>query len=252
MIETILFDLYKTLLDVSLDEDSSAFWSRFAGFLRSKGVEADEIRLRQRFYALRDRAREREADGFVMDQILGELLSAPAAGESQPVALRDMGAAFRTLSTQSLTLRPYTVPLLNAVKASHCRTGLVSNTEAVLTNADLDQTGLRKWFDVIILSSEVGTKKPDQQIFAMALDATSTKANQAVFVGDNFEEDILGAHRAGLRSLYLNSGGEHFAKEILGSGPEIVGAFPELTSILRGLEKLGWSGKASDVLSPLG
>ena len=251
MIETILFDLYKTLLDISVDEDSSAFWSQFADFLRSKGVKADWNRLQERFYALRDRAREREADGFIMDRVLGELLPASGPGASRPVALEDMGAAFRTLSTQSLTLRPYTVPLLNAVKASGCKTGLVSNTEAILTNADLAQAGLNKYFDVIILSSMVRVKKPDPQIFAMALDATSTEADRAVFVGDNFEEDILGAHRAGLHSLYLNSEGEYFAKEDLGEGPEVVGAFPELTSILPGLEKLGWRGKAADALSPL-
>ncbi len=101
-------------------------------------------------------------------------------------------------------VKPYAAPLLAAIRESGCRTGLVSNTEAVLTRLDLRRSGLRHHFDTVILSSEVGLTKPDPRIFALALHRLQVGPGSAVFVGDDLEADIVDAQEAGLRSLFIN------------------------------------------------
>ena len=62
----------------------------------------------------------------------------------------------------------------------------------------LDELALRPFFDVVVVSGDVGVKKPDPAIFAPALEQTGLVADEALFVGDSPEDDIAGARAAGL------------------------------------------------------
>jgi putative hydrolase of the HAD superfamily len=67
----------------------------------------------------------------------------------------------------------------------------------------LDKFGLRKLFDVILVSREVGWVKPSPKIFQAALSSLRLKGSQCVFVGDDAEADISGAKGVGMRTIFL-------------------------------------------------
>jgi putative hydrolase of the HAD superfamily len=68
----------------------------------------------------------------------------------------------------------------------------------------LDHNGL--CFDLLVDSETAGCYKPEPRIFQQACDALSLPASEAVMVGDTPETDVRGAHRAGLRAVWLNRG----------------------------------------------
>ncbi|KAL6186859.1 hypothetical protein ACLB2K_042978 [Fragaria x ananassa] len=53
-------------------------------------------------------------------------------------------------------------------------------------------------FDAVIISSEVGSEKPDANIFKAALDQTHADAGKAVHVGDDEKADKVGANAVGI------------------------------------------------------
>ena len=68
----------------------------------------------------------------------------------------------------------------------------------------LDGTGIRKFFQNIIISEHVGFKKPDVNIFYYAVDSAKTTAAECMMIGDGLEVDVLGAQNAGWDAVYFN------------------------------------------------
>ncbi|CDW86356.1 inositol-tetrakisphosphate 1-kinase [Stylonychia lemnae] len=60
-------------------------------------------------------------------------------------------------------------------------------------------------FDCFITSGEVGFRKPDPQILQFILDRYPQVQNhEIVYIGDSLAKDILCAHRAGIRSIFMS------------------------------------------------
>lgn len=68
----------------------------------------------------------------------------------------------------------------------------------------LDRMELRSHFDLILASGEIGVSKPEPGIFFAALDRMEAKAEQALYVGDNYWADVIGARRAGVTPVLLD------------------------------------------------
>ena len=84
------------------------------------------------------------------------------------------------------------------------RLGLISNAGDAKDALTLfDKTQLRHFFEVVIISAEVGVRKPAARIFELALKQMGIQPHQAVMVGDTLGADILGAHNAGLSSIWI-------------------------------------------------
>ena len=83
---------------------------------------------------------------------------------------------------------------LARLRAAGIRLGIVSNSDGRVEQA-LEAAGLRDYFDVVVDSALVGVEKPDPAIFRAALDALGVAAGEALYVGDLYEVDVLGARR---------------------------------------------------------
>jgi putative hydrolase of the HAD superfamily len=85
------------------------------------------------------------------------------------------------------------------------RLGLITNREDLeRLNTQLDEIGLRLYFDWLVAAGEAGVSKPDPAIFHLALERAGVPAGQALYVGDNYWADVVGAERAGLRAVLLD------------------------------------------------
>jgi putative hydrolase of the HAD superfamily len=131
----------------------------------------------------------------------------------------------------SIRFRPYgdAAPALAALRASGLRLAIVSNWDCSLRSV-LADLGLAAAVDDVIVSAEVGAAKPDPRIFRAALEHLRCEPENALFVGDSLETDVLGARAAGLRALLLQRNGasaqEQDVERIFGLGelPELVAA----------------------------
>jgi HAD superfamily hydrolase (TIGR01549 family) len=105
----------------------------------------------------------------------------------------------------SLQLRQDAKRLLK--KASELgKVGLVSNfTYAPVIYASLRKLGLNNFFNAVVVSEQIGWRKPHKIIFDQALRALHVTAEEAVYVGDSPLEDIYGAKKAGLKVVFVSS-----------------------------------------------
>jgi putative hydrolase of the HAD superfamily len=71
-------------------------------------------------------------------------------------------------------------------------------------NADLGVIGIGHHFAFSLGAREHGAAKPEPSIFHAACDRLGLPREQVLHVGDHVEMDVAGAHRAGLRSCWLN------------------------------------------------
>src|SRR5262245_56249570 len=67
--------------------------------------------------------------------------------------------------------------------------------------------GLSRHFVFVLDWYEVGVEKPDPRIFRLALERAGVRAEEAVYVGDLYSVDVLGARAAGLSAVLLDPGG---------------------------------------------
>ena len=82
---------------------------------------------------------------------------------------------------------------------------LLTNGSPDLQNTKLTITPeLVPYFDQIVISGAFGRGKPDVTIFEHALSLMNINSDEAIMVGDNLMTDILGASRAGMKSVWIN------------------------------------------------
>jgi putative hydrolase of the HAD superfamily len=91
---------------------------------------------------------------------------------------------------------------LERLRSAGLRLGVVSNSDGRVEEA-LEAAGLREFFDVVVDSALVGVEKPDPRIFHAALDALGVAPEEALYVGDLYEVDVVGARAAGIEAVLL-------------------------------------------------
>ena len=123
------------------------------------------------------------------------------------------------------SVRDRTQQALARLKAAGLRLGIVSNSDGRVEEA-LTASGLRDLFDVVIDSGVVGVEKPDPAIFRAALDALDVRPEEALYVGDLYEIDVIGARAAGIEAVLLtpSSPGPERPCRTAGSIDELVDA----------------------------
>jgi FMN phosphatase YigB (HAD superfamily) len=75
-------------------------------------------------------------------------------------------------------------------------------------NKVINRLDLKHWFKGFILSCEIGTRKPDPDIFEEALRLAGVEAHTAVMIGDNWKTDILGAVGRKIPAIFLDRSGQ--------------------------------------------
>ena len=105
--------------------------------------------------------------------------------------------------TSYYALAATTHALLDALRRRDLKLALVSNTASPewLLRPVLERQGLVERVDAIVLSSEVGKRKPNPAIFERALAELDVRPEDALFVGDRLGADVGGASRVGMRTV---------------------------------------------------
>lgn len=93
------------------------------------------------------------------------------------------------------------LPVLDELRRREVATALLSNV-GVDIRPVLDRSGLAERLDATVLSFEVGSVKPEPDIFAHAIEQLGASAEQTLMVGDSWRDDG-GAAALGIRTLIL-------------------------------------------------
>jgi putative hydrolase of the HAD superfamily len=105
----------------------------------------------------------------------------------------------------SLELRPCVKRLLKKASMEY-KLGIISNfTYAPVIYAGLRNLDINQFFNVVLISEDVGWRKPHIKIFKEALKKLGITAKEAVYVGDSPAEDIMGAKAVGMKTIFVPS-----------------------------------------------
>jgi putative hydrolase of the HAD superfamily len=125
-------------------------------------------------------------------------------GINDPVFGYELGELFPEERRKAPFVYEETFSILDALKGKY-QMLLLTNGSPDLQNTKLEITSeLVPYFDQIVISGEFGRGKPDPTIFDHALSRISLQKNEVIMVGDNLMTDILGANRAGIKSVWIN------------------------------------------------
>ena len=92
--------------------------------------------------------------------------------------------------------------------APHYRLGLLSNFDDAQCGREvLLDTGVADLFEAVIISAEVGLRKPNPQIYQRMLTMLQLEPHEVLFVGDTPREDVLGPQRAAMRMAWISKRG---------------------------------------------
>ena len=103
---------------------------------------------------------------------------------------------------------PDSAPAVAAIREAGIRVCIGSNFDARLFGVVAGLPELAGLLDAIVVSSEVGYRKPHPAFFRAACGRLGLPADRVLSVGDDLENDVLGARRAGRQALFLSRRGE--------------------------------------------
>ncbi|HLC40504.1 MAG TPA: HAD-IA family hydrolase [Methylomirabilota bacterium] len=93
--------------------------------------------------------------------------------------------------------------LLEQLTGSGIQLGVISNSNGSVRQI-LEATGLAAHLQFILDSAVVGVEKPDPKIFRLALNEAGVEPRQAMYIGDLYSVDVLGARGVGMQAVLLD------------------------------------------------
>jgi putative hydrolase of the HAD superfamily len=206
-LRAVLFDAGNTLLSLEYDRLARRVGQAVGRLLTARALELAEARAAQ-VLERRD-GRDRERASRYLETLFLEA-GVPAGHRALVRATLLQLHRERHLWSRAA---PGAEPALVRLAAAGLRLGVVSNSDGRCEEA-LVTAGLRAHFDVVIDSDVVGVEKPDPAIFAAALGALGVAPGEALYVGDVYEVDVVGARGAGLEAILLDPLGRHAGRDV--------------------------------------
>lgn len=126
-----------------------------------------------------------------------------------------------------ISLTPTVEAMLDACLAARMPMAIVTNGNAQHQWDKVRWLGLTRWVprELVVVSGDVGATKPDRAIFDEALRRLGVQAANAWFVGDTWENDIVGSTRAGWHTLWFNR--RHYERPAGDVVPDVTAATEE-------------------------
>jgi putative hydrolase of the HAD superfamily len=178
-------------LDETLYSREDAFWSWIESEVQAAAAAPEELD-RRKVAALDQRGRgDKQALLAYLDSVFG--------WQQTP---QDRQRRFRSGISGTARLAPGVKESLQRI-ASQLKLGLISNGTGATQRQKLKALEVESVFDPIVISEEVGFRKPDARIFELAIHDWHMPADSILFVGDDAATDIGGARAAGMRTLQV-------------------------------------------------
>ena len=102
---------------------------------------------------------------------------------------------------KQLKLVPGALVLLDFLHHRY-KMSIITNGFREVQGEKLLQSGLKKYFDKVFISEEVGAQKPHKKIFEHAVKSMNAPKKKSLMIGDSWDADIVGARLFGMDQVY--------------------------------------------------
>jgi putative hydrolase of the HAD superfamily len=207
MIQAILFDFGNTLVSTELDWEVIIDQNidSLLTYLDSVGIKVDKETFGKSFLSVRDqnfKKAERELREYTAEESLSQMLAQFGIINVAPEILEQGVNAFFAPELNLYPVFPDVPEVLTELKSRGYKLAIVSNaTSGRLIRKAAAGRDLTQYFETIIVSADIGYRKPHPKIFQLALDFLKVKPEQTVMVGDLLDYDIIGAQKLGMKTI---------------------------------------------------
>ncbi len=216
MIKAVFFDFYHTLVRYEPPREELE-----AEALKEFGIDVSPEVFRRPLVT---------ADEFIYQEIARRPLGQRSQEEKMALYAQYQGIVLREAGIEAdqkliltllgkmqqldmkLVLFDDVAPALADLKSKGLILGLISNVEHDITPT-LNELGLPSWLGIVV-TSDCGFNKPQPEIFREALRRAGVQPSEAVYVGDQYQVDVIGANGAGMKGVLLDRHG--YFEEITG------------------------------------
>ncbi len=147
-----------------------------------------------------------------------------------PALVAEMHLAHIQAVIDSFALPTAHRSLLEELGTSH-RLAIFSNFDYAPALIQLLQaTGIHDWFSPVVISDQIGYRKPGRAAFSQALAMTGLPTEEILFVGDSLAEDVAGAREVGLDVAWISPRGESPPAD--NAPTYVIGGLPALKGLL--------------------
>jgi HAD superfamily hydrolase (TIGR01549 family) len=130
-----------------------------------------------------------------------------ACGCSDESLARQASQIHRRLGREAHRLFDDVLEFFAAAKTARVPLALITNGASDTQRDKLRVLDLEQWFEVVVISGEVGIAKPDASVFELALNKLAVERENVWHVGDSLTADVAGAKAAGLTAVWINRRG---------------------------------------------
>ena len=211
MVEAVLFDCWGTLVQAPGLTSRGSTSRTLQGVLLARGLDIERDVFRKAYAAVaRKQNEEANVDWGELDHVERLRQTLKLSGFDDPkfeTVVQEIWAEYLLEWPKQSTLYDGTTPLLNSIKGEY-RLGLVTNYPDGPTAREVFRKfGFDSIFESLVISGEIGYRKPRRIIFDEALTELNVLPEDAVMVGDTVLADVVGPKQIGMKAILIDEDG---------------------------------------------
>jgi putative hydrolase of the HAD superfamily len=218
--KAVLFDWAYTLVDLVNEEDRTAL-NQVHNHLQEQGFVLPGFQqwydtYHRLFFGMIEISRPTHREAR-FDHVLNFLLMQNNIELNGKVRFEDLLKIYYDEIYSHRKVYPEMIEILVALQKAGIRMGIISNTTNPGFMKDYEQSLLKltPYFEFSIYSSEVPYRKPHPSIFQLALARLNLNPSDVLFVGDNFNADVVGAQGVGMPTAWMNREGKDLPSDVI-------------------------------------
>jgi putative hydrolase of the HAD superfamily len=202
----LFFDLDHTLWDFELNSKETMQELYITHNITTLGI-TDFDAFFNVYTAHNHRLWDRYSKGFIKQEELRwkriylSLLDFKIANEQLS---KEMSIEFLQILPTKKKLFPYTIEILNYLKAKDYKMHLITNGFESVQFQKIKNAKIAHFFNEVITSEASNSLKPNKEIFEYALKSSKATLSESIMIGDNETADIQGGINIGMDTVFVN------------------------------------------------
>ena len=161
------------------------------------------------------------------------------AGVPDAALAADIAGHYAARRWERMALFPGVPEALDRLRERGVSLALVTNGDRTQQRRKVEQYGLARFFDAILIEGEFGLGKPDEAVYLHVLDRLGARPSEAWMVGDNLEWDVTAPQRLGLYGVWVDAQGQGLPAPASARPDLVIRTFTEIldVAVARGDER---------------
>lgn len=204
MIRGVTFDFGGTLVQGAFDK--GAFRSSLLDYIRSLGFSRGEDQVSKARSGMLERLRKARSLNreIRLEDLYQDMLFKLGLSPEREVIDYIHQLYIRSFKMELVPGVEEVFEVLN----ERYKLAVVSNAMSDAPMYAIKKFGLGRYLDAVVISRDLGIRKPNPEIFKFTLKELGIESNEAIHVGDSLEHDVQGARDAGMKTAWIKRDNE--------------------------------------------